>query len=408
MDGVVEQTTGRLSSEAQLGELLSEGVAFGIARAQSTFDKLTEPFSESLVLFGAGGLGRKTLAGLRQVGIDPLALADNNSALWGQTIEGLQVLSPQAAAQQFADNVAFVVTIWRAGGGHRLAHTRQKLLNLGCSRVVSFAPLFWKYADVFLPYYAIGLPHTLLQQAEQIARGFALWADEASRREYLAQVRWRLQLDFDGLPSPVAHAQYFPDDLFNLLEDEVFVDCGAYDGDSLRAFFERQSAFRGKFIAIEPDPGNLQSLKQYAITLPNSWHDHVKILPLAVGVRREIVRFAATGLASAGISSTGTLEVESAPLDEVLHNMRPTFIKMDIEGAEVDALIGARRLIENALPVLAICVYHQPDHLWRIPLLIRSFSDQYRFFLRPHNEEGWDLVCYAVPASRLIATPSER
>jgi hypothetical protein len=88
--------------------------------------------------------------------------------------------------------------------------------------------------------------------------------------------------------------------------------------------------------------------------------------------------------------------------------MRPTFIKMDIEGAEVDALIGARRLIENALPVLAICVYHQPDHLWRIPLLIRSFSDQYRFFLRPHNEEGWDLVCYAVPASRLIATPSER
>jgi len=235
-----------------------------------------------------------------------------------------------------------------------------------------------------------------------------LWADEASRREYLAQVHWRLQLDFEGLSSPVAHAQYFPDDLFGLSEAEVFVDCGAYDGDSLHIFFERQPTFRGTFIAVEPDPINLQSLKQYVATLPDDWRDRVKILPQAVGARREIVRFAATGLASAGISSTGTLEVESVPLDEMLEDMRPTFIKMDIEGAEVNALIGARRSIETALPVLAICVYHQPDHLWRIPLLIQSFSKEYRFFLRPHNEEGWDLVCYAVPVSRLSAESFER
>ena len=71
-------------------------------------------------------------------------------------------------------------------------------------------------------------------------------------------------------------------------------------------------------------------------------------------------------------------------------------------------LAGARRLIEQALPILAICVYHQPDDLWRIPLLIHSFSEEYRFFLRPHNEEGWDLVCYAVPLSRLTAAPGER
>lgn len=83
--------------------------------------------------------------------------------------------------------------------------------------------------------------------------------------------------------------------------------------------------------------------------------------------------------------------------------MHPSFIKMDIEGAELDALIGARHSIEKDLPVLAISAYHQPDHVWRIPLLIQSFSDQYRFFLRSHNEEGWDLVCYAVPISRMNA-----
>ncbi|MFA5042735.1 MAG: FkbM family methyltransferase [Kiritimatiellia bacterium] len=399
---VISKDTRAPSLETELQDLLEENIASAICRERAAFDKQTSPFSDRLVLFGAGGLGRKTLAGLRQVGIEPLAFADNNAALWNQTIEGLRVASPQMAIRQFANNAAFVVAIWRAGGDHRLAHTRRKLLKLGGAKVVSFAPLFWKYADIFLPYYAIGLPHMLLPQAEQITRAFALWTDEASRREYIAQVRWRLHLDFDGLSSPVSHAQYFPDDLFSLSADEVFVDCGAYDGDSLRAFFERQPAFRGAFIAIEPDPGNLRSLENYAAILPGNRRDHVKILPMAIGARREIVRFAATGLASAGISSAGTLEVKSMPLDEILHDLHPTFVKMDIEGAEMDALMGARHSIEKALPVLAISVYHHPDHLWRIPLLIRSFSDQYRFFLRPHNEEGWDLVCYAVPADRLI------
>lgn len=70
---------------------------------------------------------------------------------------------------------------------------------------------------------------------------------------------------------------------------------------------------------------------------------------------------------------------------------------MDIEGSELDALVGAQELIRRANPILAVCAYHRQDHLWRVPLLIHSISDQYRFFLRPHGSEGWDLVCYAVP-----------
>ena len=74
---------------------------------------------------------------------------------------------------------------------------------------------------------------------------------------------------------------------------------------------------------------------------------------------------------------------------------------MDIEGSEVDTLAGAQTIIREKLPVLAICAYHRQDHIWRIPSLINSFSDQYRFFLRPHLLEVWDLVCYAIPQNRL-------
>jgi FkbM family methyltransferase len=386
---------------AQLKNLLSESIASAIEREQVSFDRLTSPLNNSLVLFGAGVLGRKTLTGLRQIGIEPLAFADNNKALWGEQIEDILVFSPQDAVRKFGNRAAFVVTIWRAGGNHRFGQTRQQLLDLGCLKVVSFAHLFWKFAHIFLPYYAIGLPHLLLPQSKQVTDAFALWADDASRNEYLAQIRWRLQLDFDGLASPLKHVQYFPEDLFDLSEEEIFVDCGAYDGDSLRDFFQIQPLFKGKFIAIEPDPHNLKSLKNCIVTLPDNLQDCVTILPVALGEHRTTVSFAATGLPSAGINSAGTYELESVPLDEVLGDLCPTFIKMDIEGAEYDALNGARHSIKKNLPVLAISVYHQPDDLWRIPLLIQSFSGQYRFFLRPHNEEGWDLICYAIPVNRL-------
>ena len=93
--------------------------------------------------------------------------------------------------------------------------------------------------------------------------------------------------------------------------------------------------------------------------------------------------------------------MRAEPLDSLLGDARPTFMKFDIEGAEVDALTGARQTIERQAPILAVCVYHQQDHLWRIPLLLREWRDDYALFLRPHNEEGWDLVCYAVPRARL-------
>jgi len=85
----------------------------------------------------------------------------------------------------------------------------------------------------------------------------------------------------------------------------------------------------------------------------------------------------------------------------VLSTPAPTYLKMDIEGAEVDTLAGASRVIRDHAPVLAICCYHCQDHLWRIPLPIHSLNPDYRFFLRPHDLEMWDLVCYAIPSGRL-------
>ena len=79
----------------------------------------------------------------------------------------------------------------------------------------------------------------------------------------------------------------------------------------------------------------------------------------------------------------------------------PTYIKMDIEGAELEALWGARRILKEHSPVLAICAYHTSDHLWQIPLLIHAIQPDYKLYLRRYAEGAFELVWYAVPPDRV-------
>ena len=387
--------------EAELNELLSEDVSSVLEREKTAFDRLVEPFGESLVLFGAGNLGRQVLSRLRQDGIEPLAFSDNNPTLWGRFIEGVCVLPPAEAAEKFGDRAAFVVTIWSPGSQHRFAETKRNLSSLNCKKVISFASFFWKYAETFLPDCYFDLPHKIYQNADGVRTAFSGWADEASRVAYLTQLKWRILADFDGLPGPVPQVQYFPEDIFSLRTDEVFVDCGAYNGDTIREFLKRNGDSFARIIAFEPDPLNFQDLSLYVQHLPVGVRQKITLLQKAVGMREEKLRLTVTGTAASIVGMNGGTEIDSVPLDGALDNLVPTYIKMDIEGAEIDAIIGAKNIIARDCPVLAVCAYHRQDHLWRIPMLIRTITSEYHFFLRPHDEEGWDLVCYAIPDKRL-------
>ena len=75
---------------------------------------------------------------------------------------------------------------------------------------------------------------------------------------------------------------------------------------------------------------------------------------------------------------------------------------MDLEASEPRALAGARRVIQEHAPVLAVCVYHRASHLWQLPLQIAEICADYVFFLRAHAEDCWDVSLYAVPPARLI------
>jgi FkbM family methyltransferase len=399
--------TATASLAEKLEELLEESPRAAGERAAQAFDRAASGCGSRIVVYGAGNLGRTVVAGLRANGIEPVAWADRSGPR--AAVDGLPVVSAEEAARRFGRDAVFVVAVWNPGPGGGVASIAAALTAAGCRRVVPFVELFWKYPRTFLPFYLWDLPGRIHEQAAAVRAAFALFPGARSQAEFLRHLRLRLTADFGALVPPEAGAQYFPGGpggLFAPREDEYFVDCGAYDGDTLGDLAEWTGGrFRGA-VAIEADPANFAALKRAIATDPRL-EGRVRPLWAAVGRRRSTVRFRAAGLGSSAISGSGDIQVDCLPLDDVLAAERPTYIKMDIEGAELDALAGASGSIGRHSPLLAVCAYHTQDHLWRVPLLIRDLAPGSRLLLRPHRGDGFDLVCYAIPPDRVTSSARE-
>jgi FkbM family methyltransferase len=379
-----------------LAELRSEIDADIRARVHQTWLRVAGPSPSGLVVFGCGQLGRFVLPAVREAGLEPLAYCDNNPRTWGSAIGGVPVLAPAEAAQRFGGSVPFLVAIYNA------SPVRRQLRELGCRWIVPYPAFFWEHSACLPAEERLDLPQHIVEHSAEIEAAYGLLADERSRHEFLAQIRWRCRLDYDCLP-PHDHPadMYFPPDLVRLSADEVLVDCGAFDGDSIRLFLQKTSGEFARIHAFEPDAGNLAALAAYLSTLPAETAAKIEVQPYALGRQNGVVRFSAECSAGSKISGAGGLEIPCRTLDGALEGAVPTIVKMDIEGAEIDAIPGAARIAAECRPTLAVCAYHRCRDLWTLPGLLKAANPDYRIFLRRYAEECWETVYYAIPPERL-------
>lgn len=394
MEEVTEKSLAFMkSARQQLDILLSETPAMARTREQSAFDDVAAG-QRKIVIVGAGRLGRKLLKGLSATDLKPVAFADNNPRRWGTMLDGLPVLAPQDAADRFSLEAIFVIAIWHPSRAPLIARLLEQFRKLRC-RAVPFPVLFWRHPGIFLPYYFWDLPSRLLPRDADLVAAFSLLEDDVSRDTFLALVRLRLHADFDSIGAPSSAEQYFPG-LFSLSPTECFVDCGAYTGDTIRSLIaESGNSFR-KAIAFEADAAVLPTLQN----LIEEVGDRSVLHKAAVGAHTGFVSFSGDGMGGGCITAGSGVDVPCVRLDDALARETPTFIKMDIEGAELDALEGSRSVIQRDRPVLAICGYHAPDHLSRVLSLLKDLAPDSLLFLRAHCADGLDTVCYAIPPER--------
>jgi len=384
----------------QLESILAESTDSARARERQAFDQLAGPWAQSVVLYGAGNLGRKVLSGLRKHNVDPIAFADANPSLDRKRVHGVPVFPPEVAARRFGREAVFVVCVWHPDREHGVQDIIDRLSALGVERVTSFVPLFWKFADAFLPYFFWELPSKLLAGAGRVRRACEA-LDDDSRSLFVSQLHMRTSANFADAGPLSRLPAYFPTDLFRLHADECFVDCGAFDGDTIREFLFQSGAVFRHIIAFEPDPHNFDRL-QSTLNADQHIRGRATVHKAAVGELGGTVRFAATGGDDAAVKADGEVEIECRTLDEVIGKENPTFIKMDIEGSERAALSGGRRTIVSGKPVLAVSIYHQPYDLWDLPLFMQELESDSRLSLRMYWQDGFDLVCFAVPPGRSV------
>ena len=337
--------------------------------------------SRPLVLFGAGNLGRRVARVLK-----PEMFCDNNRAVWGTVCEGIPIESPAIALERYP-NATFVITIWHPSRKEGMLARIQQLKSMGASNIVPFCALFAEYGDVLLPHGFWERPSYYSKHDDEIRRARELF-DAEGRAEFDRQIRLRLG-DVSGQVIDLG-VQYFPP--FGLSHNEVFIDCGAYDGDTILQFRLATGDQFGRIVAFEPDPVNFS-----ALTSALKGDRRITLLPVGTGARHETVRFTVDGTSSK-ISRDGTCEVQIVPLDEPLNGVVPTLMKFDIEGSEIDTLEGGRETISRHRPKMAVCLYHCPDHLWSIPLCLNELLPNSSFTMRTYYADGYECVCYCKPS----------
>ena len=390
--------------ESRLGSLLSESLDSVLDRERHTLERKIGGLDGQFILFGAGHLGRKVVKRLRTMEKLPAAFIDNNSALWGTELEGVPIMSPAESARKFdAGSVGVIVTIWCGEATDRMSDRLQPLMDLGFKKIALFGHLAWKFADDFMPHYFLDKPSKVIEQAVEVQRAFDLLADDDSRELFVNHIEWRLTLDYDLLP-PAAHEEiYFNDKFVNKLDTEVLYDIGAYTGDSVESFLRtpRVTHFRQVY-SFEPSPDNFLKLERYIDTL-GVLKERVSAHQLALGDENGFIQVEAQHGPASRVGM-GSETVSMTTIDDFSKSRaKPTFIKIDIEGFEPNCLQGARTVISETAPVVAVCVYHLQSHLWDILLQLNSYYSEYNFKMCPHLADGWDLVLYAVPKNRLPA-----
>ena len=141
-----------------------------------------------------------------------------------------------------------------------------------------------------------------------------------------------------------------------------------------------------------PDEKNIEKI---ASTLKD-FKGQYKIIDKAVSYRNCVFRFQSEGSTDSKICDDGSVEISCVKIDEYVGDLDVTFLKIDIEGYELNALKGAKETIVRCKPTIAISLYHKPEDIFVLPEYILSLNPEYKLFVRRYDALCAETVLFAV------------
>jgi FkbM family methyltransferase len=340
-------------------------------------------------IYGIGALGQKITDLILLNNDDVISIYEGNPKI--SDYKNIQVL-PIVDLKNEHKNITFIIGIWNPNID--LGQLKSELQNMGISKVL--------YAGELTNYY--NFEHYLFASKDFISKNEKkiefvknLLRDKKSVELFTRLVELRRENNFD-INIELDERQYFPKDIPEITElnwnSHVYLDLGAFNGDTLLDLIKYAGEIK-YYYGVEPDDINADLLQQTIVD--NNINGEV--LRVASGNKNETVFFMQGGGVSSKVldaESDATKAVQMVRFDDYILKCKPTIIKMDIEGAEKETLLGLKKTIEVYKPILMVCLYHTKDDLWELPILIHEIRNDYKFYIRQHYPNGLETVLYCV------------
>ncbi|MEK7633217.1 MAG: FkbM family methyltransferase [Patescibacteria group bacterium] len=371
--------------EKKLGDLLSKTANHYKELILKNNPKFN--FKKPVVLFGAAKLSPYFIKYFESKRTKILSLTDNDKSKIGKKLLGLTIISKKNLLKKFGKNIQIVVA------SVHYDEIIKELKKMGFNNV--FNPMFFftlDHKDFNLLTWRNNID-LIFKNKKKIKSAFALFKDEKSKKIYIEILRFRLAFD-QSIFSKIKDdkTEYFDEKIIKLSPKEIFLDGGAYDGDTVKMFIEKSKNIFNKIYAFEPDDSNYIQLSKYINKLSDKRIISYKI---GLGEKKEKLYFTNEGNLQSKITSKSKTLIKILPID-FLKDIIFTYIKLDIEGFEKQALLGAKKMISKFKPKLAVCLYHNIEDLWDVPCLINTINKNYKFYIRHYTNFLFDTICYAV------------
>lgn len=375
--------------------------------AASPAKKAARKIDKPLAIYGAGKLGKMAVELLDRIGIPPEMVVDANPGascndpFWSNRVIVTPDKVPLAVRASFLLAVSIATLPYE-----ELAVT---LADQGWCDIVPFYDVAEAYSDIYP--LSNGWVLDQFDDTDYAATREVLeaWGDDISRAHHLQFLAWhRLREDwmFSDAPVNIDNRYFIPEILAALGDQDTFVDVGAHQGEISERFRATVSnKFKGIWM-IEPDPHNHGKIQEWLLA-DNSkkGHGRIHLLRSAVaGTSGPRLFYGGIGYASQ-LSNFGNEMIDVITIDQL--NLSPTFMKLHLEGWELEALEGATKTIRRCNPILAVTAYHNDLGIWRLPMWLINQTQEmgvgYRFLLRLHSWCGTGAVIYGIPERKAKA-----
>ena len=317
--------------------------------------------NKPVVLYGMGLGAEKIMDTLSQYGVCVSDIFASDEFVRGHSFRGFKVLKYSEVCEKYED---FNVVLCFAS---HLDDVIEKIEQINSEHTV-FAP------DVPVAGNGLFSREFIAENEDKFDFVYNSLADEKSRQTYIDILSFKVSGKIEYLLKSFSEKDEIYTDILKLTPFENIIDLGAYDGDTIREFLEHTGGEYSYITALEPDEKNFRKLLKNTEELFD-----ITCFNMGAWDKKDTLIFESNAGRNSKLSSSGK-SVDVIDVDSL--ELAPTFIKMDIEGAELKALCGAEKTIREYKPKLYVCAYHRNEDLFALPLKIWELCPDYKIYFR--------------------------